>query len=87
MKRVIALTLLSAASVLPACGLLDPRPDPSRFFVLASLRDIGSMVDPVDLPAKVKVGLGPVRLPEYLERPELLTRTSPTEISPSLTDR
>lgn len=87
MKRLIALAALSAASTLAACGLLDPRPDPSRFFVLASLRDLGSTMDPCDLPAIVKVGLGPVHLPDYLHRPALLTRTSPTELSPSPTDR
>jgi uncharacterized lipoprotein YmbA len=87
MKRLLPVLFVSAATALAACGLLDPRPDVSRFFVLAWLGDLGSPIEACALPDGTRVGLGPVRLPEYLEQPALLTRTSPTEIRPSLTDR
>jgi uncharacterized lipoprotein YmbA len=87
MTRALALALLLALASTSACGLLDPRPDPSRFFVLASLRELGTPVETCALPAGTRVGVGPVRLPEYLQHPELSTRTSPTELARSHAER
>jgi uncharacterized lipoprotein YmbA len=69
-----------AAAVLAGCTLLEPRPDPSRYFVLHP-------VVPAGTPAGVSVGLGPVSLPGYLRRPELLTRASAAEVSPADVER
>jgi len=87
MKRFLELALLALAAVSPACGLLDPRPDTSRYFVLASLRDLGGTVETCALPKEAVVGLGPVRIPEYLRELALLTRSSPTELTRSTSDR
>jgi hypothetical protein len=75
--------LLAGLLVLAAaCGVISPRPDPTRFYVLAPLTDAG------DAPAGTRVlGLGPITLPRYLERPELVTRASPTEIRVATFDR
>jgi uncharacterized lipoprotein YmbA len=82
---ILAVLALAAAS--PGCGVLDPRPDTSRYFVLASLRDLGGAVETCALPKDAVVGLGPVRIPEYLREQALLTRTSPTELTRSTSDR
>jgi uncharacterized lipoprotein YmbA len=77
--------LLTGLLVLaPACGLISPRPDPTRFYVLAPL----PAADAADAPAGMRVlGLGPITFPRYLERAELVTRVSSTEIRVATFDR
>ncbi len=78
----------AACSVMLAgCGLsaiFEPKPDQTRFYVLAGSAPAANTPS---LGAGVSVGLGPVELPEYLERPELVVRTSATELKPSALDR
>lgn len=62
-----------------------PRVDPSRFFVL-SVRPAPDL----DLPAWVRsrsYGVGPIGLPDYLERPTVVTRVNDSEIRPTHLDR
>jgi uncharacterized lipoprotein YmbA len=73
------------------CSLLAPRPDRSRFFNLTAMSATpGEREAPspssAAAPASV-YGLGPVKLPAYLDRNELATRVSPTEVTYSSTDR
>jgi uncharacterized lipoprotein YmbA len=82
--RPAGLALL--ALLLGACSLLAPRPDVSRYFVLGGGAPLAEG-PAAPAAAGFTVGLGPVRLAEYLRRPELLTRTSETEIRPSRRDR
>jgi uncharacterized lipoprotein YmbA len=85
--RASAVLLLALCCALAGCsGLLDPRPDPSRFFVLDPSAAPSSEETPLSGDG-VSVGLGPVRIAEYLRRPELVTRTGATEIRPSAVDR
>jgi uncharacterized lipoprotein YmbA len=87
MKSATASLMLAAALVASSCNFLEPRPDRSRFFVLASLAELGTTVEPCALPGGARLGLGPVSVPDYLEKPELLVRTSSTELTRSITDR
>lgn len=88
-----ALLALSLAS--SSCTLLAPRADPTRFLVLASTRELragavaqgGARGAGVGTESIASLGLGPIRLPEYLERSELMVRTSATELSPSRVGR
>jgi uncharacterized lipoprotein YmbA len=65
-----------------ACGILDPRPDKVRFFVLAEANDVGG--PPASRTSEaLSVGLGPVALPEYVRRSSIVTRSHGTEIVPS----
>ena len=75
--------LLTLALSLAGCTILAPRPDPSRFFTLSAV------ADGADAPSDgtVAVGLGPVRVPGYLDRPELATRVASSELVFSPTDR
>ena len=84
LHRVAGLLPLLAA--LAGCSnFFAPRADPSRFFVL-SVRPAPSL----DFPAWVRArsyGVGPITLPEYLERPTMVTRVSDAEIRPTHQDR
>jgi uncharacterized lipoprotein YmbA len=78
--------LLSACSVLP-----PPQPDRTKYFVLTSIAGAKDPVAPattvVSGTSTLIVGLGPIKFPQYLRRPEVVTRTSPSQVSISDTDR
>lgn len=75
--------LLTLALSLAGCTILQPQRDTSRFFTLSAVADAG------DGPAVdgVALGLGPVRVPAYLDRPELATRVATSEVVFSPKDR
>lgn len=64
-----------------ATGCLSPRPDPSIFLVLSpAVAAVGNI--PADvLHPDMLLGVGPVTLPAYLDRPELVTRLEATELA------
>lgn len=75
-RRVGAL----AAVMLTAC--LGPQPDPSQFFLLSP-----AAVEAPGAQVPVRVGVGPVTLPGYLDRPQLVTRLGTNQIALSENDR
>ena len=87
--RLATCSLVAGSLLLAACSILAPQPDSSQFFVLAPLADAttprtGSASQA--LPDAV-LGLGPIKLPPYLDRNEVATRLSPTQITYSTVDR
>ena len=74
---------LILALILAGCTILEPQRDTSRFFTLSAV------ADGPDTPRAngVVLGLGPVRMPAYLDRPELATRVDVSEVRFSPTDR
>jgi uncharacterized protein len=88
-RRLCGARLLSSACALiisttiAACTVLAPRPDPSRFFVLTPLSDPAPAVPGEHVGS---LGVGPVRLPGYLDRPEMVTRVEPNEVRPAVFD-
>lgn len=70
---------LAISSLLAGCTVLAPRPDPSRFFVLTPF---GAPAQP-DAAQVASLGVGPVRFPHYLDRPEVVTRIGPNEVRPA----
>jgi len=55
---------------------------PSRYYVLSPLAE-GKVASQESCPA---VGIGPIKLPEYVSRTQIVTRTSPNEITLSYFD-
>ena len=62
-------------------GCLGPRSDPSSFYLLSPTESGGGSVVPV------VVGLGPVTLPPYLDRSQMVVRVGQNEIALSETER
>lgn len=87
MKNSIAAVLLGELLLL-GCGTLSPQPDPSRFFTLSSLPQPGSNVEkrPAALPG-IALGVGPVTLPGYLDRQEIVVRIAANQLILSENDR
>ena len=90
MKRVtrvtIALGLMGLS--LAACGSLLPKPNPnsSRIFVLFSPIEAAERQD-LDPSGQISLGVGPVRLPGYLDRKEIVTRVAQNQFAVSENDR
>ena len=85
----VQLQLWSLALLACGCTVLAPVTDRSRFYVLASDSAEQSTHTAPDPPGKseLAVGLGPVHLPEYLQRAGLATRMEPTRVEYSIVDR
>jgi uncharacterized lipoprotein YmbA len=63
------------ALALTACSFLQPKKDPTQYFVLTSdAKPAAATAAPVVL------GVDQVQLPEYLQRPELVTRSASNEL-------
>jgi len=80
----------AAAAVLltPACSFLSPQTDAARFAVLASVDDLpGSPAAAPAASSAPSLGLGPVTLPQYLLRSEIVSRADGTRIVLSEKDR
>jgi uncharacterized lipoprotein YmbA len=57
------------------CSMLAPQADPTEFFVLKSLAEINAgEAENRGADVGVAVGVGPIELPEYLDRPQLVRR-------------
>jgi uncharacterized lipoprotein YmbA len=85
--RRLACVVLSIVPALAACGVLDPRPDPTRFYVLTSDAERAGGDTAAAAAAASPIGIGPITLPSYLERPELVRRSSDHEVAPSRVER
>jgi len=70
-----AVAMLGFAVLTTGCSL-SPKEDPSQFYVLAAPADIERSA-----PADVILGLGPITLPQYLHRPQMVTRNSEQQVT------
>lgn len=68
---------------LTASACLSPRSDPSRFYMLAPTAEMPTGNEA----APLSVGVGPVVFPAYLDRPQLVTRVGPNQVTLSEYDR
>ncbi len=74
--------LAAFATVAGGCSLpLTPRPDHSKFFVLSPIAAPAAAASPLT------IGLGPITIPEYLQRQEIVTRVAPNRLLLSSNDR
>jgi uncharacterized protein len=72
--------LVLAVLIAGGCSLLNPGPQPkTRFYMLGSLAASGKAVQPLATLPHVAIGIGPVRLPEYLDRRNIIVRNSRNE--------
>lgn len=77
------LSTLVAAAWLTGCGALDPRPDTARYFLLRPLAEPPATAPLDDL----VLGVGPITLPDYLDRNEMLDVVGPYEMRYSAQNR
>jgi len=80
-------TALGLAFLLASCALLSPRPDRSHFFVLTPLAPGDGTLPARRASRALAVGVGPINVPRYLDRPEVVKRVAPNELKPTDGDR
>jgi uncharacterized lipoprotein YmbA len=73
--RLVTLAALAAGLALASCA--DSQP--TRYYTLAALPDAPDAALPATPPA-LTVGVGPVTLPPYLDRPQLVTRAGSNRV-------
>jgi uncharacterized lipoprotein YmbA len=71
-NRRLLLAALALAPVLFACSTTSP----TRFYVLSTIAD-----KPTDAAVDIAVGVGPINLPQYLDRPQIVTRLSSNQLA------
>jgi len=79
--------LLLVSLSLAGCGNFSAKPDPSRFFTLTAIAQPVSPAKDSGNLGGVSLGIGPIGLPGYLDREEIVTRVSPNRIDFSEYDR
>ena len=81
-RPALALSLAALAAA-AGCSPLAPRPDPSRFYVLAPIETaaVGTV------PGDAALVLGPITTSAYLQRPQIATRVPPNRIEYSRQSR
>jgi hypothetical protein len=72
------------ALALGGCSSVFPKSRPSRLFALSPLVQ---NAEDLDNSRRISIGIGPVRLPGYLDRQEIMTRVAPNRFDPLEYDR
>ena len=80
MKNFVAAACVAFS--LLGCGTFSAKPDPSRFFTLSALPPLApdAAKSPSESPG-ISLGIGPVTLPGYLDRQEIVIRVAQNQIS------
>jgi uncharacterized lipoprotein YmbA len=86
-SKAFRLLLLILCLTLSACLSLEPKPDPSRFFALASLPHTAQRAETSVATNALALGIGPVRFPGYLDRQQIVTRISQNRFAVAENDR
>jgi len=73
--------------LLAGCGSFSARPDPSRFFTLSALAQTENAPPKAADAPGISLGIGPITLPGYLDRQEIVMRVAPNQISLAENDR
>lgn len=79
--RNLAILLLVALPV-AACGGL-PGSAPTNFYILKTMAELQTQGTPVSVADGVTVGVGPIKIPGYADRPQIVTFGSGAEINVS----
>jgi uncharacterized lipoprotein YmbA len=82
--RILAILILGALWVVHSGCASSP---PSRFYLLSSLDTTRPEMTPSADERCFSIGIGPVKIPEYLDQPKIITRRGPHELKLAEFDR
>jgi uncharacterized lipoprotein YmbA len=76
--QVVGAVLGASLLTVPGClGLQQP----SRFYLLSAQPSAETTLPIALAEPHLAIGLGPIAFPKYLDRPQIVTRTSPYELN------
>ena len=81
------LTVLAVALLVAGCSPLGPLPNHNKFFMLSPISPEGVSSASTSLDQQIAIGIGPIDFPDYVKRPEVVTRTAPNRIDVSEDNR
>ena len=87
MRRLILPLVVVALGASMLGGCIGGKSKPSKFYLLSPLPDAKAGKQVAAVERDVAVGIGPVVLPPYLDRPEIVTRASPNQLDLAEFDR
>ena len=82
--QIAAIVVLAIVMGLGGCAGTSP---PANFYVLSSITESGTAPAPVGKESRIAIGVGPVNLPDYLDRSQIVTRSSPNALKVAAFDR
>ena len=89
-SRLLVVAALAVSGLLTACSL-NPKTDPTRYYVLSNLADDPTLLAGVQaaetLALDLRVGIRPVSFPSYLKRSRMVTRLATNELQYMETER
>lgn len=74
-RWAVAFGLSLAALAVCGCAGFLPRTEPATFYVLSASPEVGA-----GPPLSVALGVGPVLIPDYVDRPQIVTRVAPNQL-------
>src|SRR5208337_4807668 len=85
----VALAMSLAGCSYLAKAILAPQKDVSKFYLLTPTADTAAATpaSAAGSNSDFTIGLGPIKLPPYLDRPEIVTRAAPNRLELSKEDR
>ena len=89
-SRSIVIAACAWLFVIAGCSILSPQPDHTKYFVLTAVTDAGATGTAsaaANGTSSLVIGIGPIGFPDYLRRPDVVTRTSPTTVEISDVNR
>lgn len=81
-KTIVGAALIAVALLLAGCSGTEP----PRFYLLNPITEGTDLQRPAS-ESCISLGVGPARLPEYLDRPQIVTRASRDELALAQFDR
>ena len=72
-----SMLVLFTAFLLTGCGSSPP---PVEFYTLNSISAMTPQVNPAAPDQNITIGIGPIEIPEILDRPQIVTRTGPNKL-------
>ena len=83
----LGMIILLVCFIPAGCSFFEAKPDPSRYFALASLPRTGQRTENSVATNTLALGIGPVRFPGYLDRQQIVTRISQNRFAVAENDR
>jgi uncharacterized lipoprotein YmbA len=83
----LCLIVLLVCFIAAGCSFLEAKPDPSRYFALASLPRTGQRAQDAAGTNALALGIGPIKFPGYLDRQQFVTRVSQNRFAVAENDR
>ncbi|MHC4477807.1 MAG: PqiC family protein [Planctomycetota bacterium] len=86
-KHIMQITGIMMGAVLIVLGGCAGTSPPANFYVLSPLPDSAAGTQPAGDESSIAIGIGPVNLPDYLDRSQIVTRVSPNALKVAAFDR